>query len=62
MHKIIHIDVDAAEINKNIQVDLGIIGDAKCILNELNNKLERTKSSTMVKTNSRFKRSLSINL
>ena len=36
--KIIHIDVDAAEINKNIQVDLGIIGDAKCILNELNNK------------------------
>ena len=35
------IDVDAAEINKNIQVDLGIIGDAKCILNELNNKLER---------------------
>ena len=39
--KIIHIDVDAAEINKNIQVDLGIIGDAKCILNELNNKLER---------------------
>lgn len=39
--KIIHIDVDAAEINKNIQVDLGIIGDAKCILSELNNKLER---------------------
>ena len=26
---------------KNIQVDLGIIGDAKCILSELNNKLER---------------------
>ncbi len=34
--KIIHIDVDAAEINKNIRVDLGIVGDAKSILGALN--------------------------
>lgn len=34
--KIIHIDVDAAEINKNINVDLGIVGDAKSILEALN--------------------------
>lgn len=39
--KIIHIDVDAAEINKNIVVDLGIVGDAKNILKELNGKLTR---------------------
>ena len=39
--KIIHIDVDAAEINKNVHVDLGIVGDAKCILAKLNEKLER---------------------
>ena len=39
--KIIHIDVDAAEINKNIQVDLGIVGDAKCILSDLNARLDR---------------------
>lgn len=39
--KIIHIDVDAAEINKNIQVDLGIVGDAGCILADLNDRLER---------------------
>ena len=39
--KIIHIDVDAAEINKNIIVDLGIVGDAKNILAELNAKLTR---------------------
>lgn len=34
--KIIHIDVDEAEINKNIVVDLGIVGDAKSVLNALN--------------------------
>lgn len=39
--KIIHIDVDAAEINKNIKVDLGIIGDAKSILGALNLLLEQ---------------------
>lgn len=39
--KIIHIDVDAAEINKNIIVDLGIVGDAKSVLIELNAKLTR---------------------
>ena len=39
--KIIHIDVDAAEINKNVIVDLGIVGDAKSVLTELNTKLTR---------------------
>ena len=39
--KIIHIDVDAAEINKNVVVDLGIVGDAKSVLTELNAKLTR---------------------
>ena len=27
--KIVHIDIDAAEINKNIQVDYSIVGDLK---------------------------------
>ncbi|WP_288596343.1 biosynthetic-type acetolactate synthase large subunit [uncultured Thomasclavelia sp.] len=39
--KIIHIDVDVAEINKNVVVDLGIVGDAKNVLKELNEKLTR---------------------
>ena len=39
--KIIHIDVDAAEINKNILVDLGVVGDAKMILQELNKMINR---------------------
>jgi acetolactate synthase-1/2/3 large subunit len=34
--KIIHIDVDEAEINKNIIVDLGIVGDARSVLSALN--------------------------
>jgi acetolactate synthase-1/2/3 large subunit len=33
--KIIHIDIDAAEINKNIEVDVPIVGDAKVSLKML---------------------------
>ncbi len=38
--KILHIDIDAAEINKNIRTDASIIGDLKTVLKELNSKLE----------------------
>ena len=41
--KVIHIDVDAAEINKNILVDCSIVGDAKEILKQLNEKLSPCK-------------------
>ena len=37
--KILHIDVDPAEINKNILVDAAIIGDVKEVLTRLNAKL-----------------------
>jgi len=39
--RIIHIDVDAAEINKNVDVDLGIVGDAKSVLSALNLMLKQ---------------------
>ncbi|MBE5940377.1 MAG: biosynthetic-type acetolactate synthase large subunit [Lachnospiraceae bacterium] len=40
--KIIHIDIDAAEVNKNIKADVSVVGDAKEILARLNNKLTKT--------------------
>ncbi len=39
--EIVHIDIDPAEINKNIQVDYSIIGDLKSILEILNRKLDQ---------------------
>lgn len=33
--KIIHIDIDAAEINKNVDVDIALVGDAKDIITDL---------------------------
>ncbi|MBQ9419884.1 MAG: biosynthetic-type acetolactate synthase large subunit, partial [Synergistaceae bacterium] len=43
--KIVHIDIDASEINKNVMTDLHIIGDAKKILNLLLAKLKRDKQN-----------------
>ena len=37
--KIIHIDIDASEIGKNIPVDLGILGDAREVLAELTRRI-----------------------
>ena len=39
--RIIQIDIDAAEINKNIRVDACLVGDLKQVLSELNKKLEK---------------------
>ncbi len=41
--KVIHIDIDPAEINKNVNVDQDIIGDVKEVLTALNGKLEQQK-------------------
>ena len=39
--RIIQIDIDAAEINKNIKTDASLIGDLKDVLSEINQKLEQ---------------------
>ncbi len=39
--KVLHIDIDAAEINKNIKADVSVIGDAKEILAKINSKLDK---------------------
>ena len=42
--KIIHIDVDTAEIGKNVRVDIPLVGDLKIALNQLNSRLQRKKN------------------
>ena len=39
--KIIHIDIDVAEINKNVRADAALVGDLKSILQTLNTKLTK---------------------
>ena len=39
--KIIHIDVDGAEINKNVKVDAAIVGDAKAVLRILTERMDQ---------------------
>ncbi len=40
--KIIHVDIDPTSIRKNIHVDIPIVGDCKCVLQELNSVLRAT--------------------
>ncbi|MBR2674062.1 MAG: biosynthetic-type acetolactate synthase large subunit [Mogibacterium sp.] len=39
--KIVHIDIDRSEINKNVQTDHHIVGDAKAVLSKLNERLSQ---------------------
>lgn len=39
--KIVHIDIDAAEINKNIRTDASVIGDLKDAIDAINTKLSQ---------------------
>ena len=46
---VIHIDIDPAEIGKNVPVDLPIVGDAKNVLTSLNDLLKGFKSNENAK-------------
>ena len=39
--KIIQIDVDVAEMNKNVMISAGVVGDIKVVLDRLNERLEQ---------------------
>jgi len=41
--QIIHIDIDPAEIGKNVRVDVPIVGDVKAVLGELNKLVDKAK-------------------
>lgn len=53
--KIVHIDIDAAEINKNIRVDMGIAGDLKAVLAQLNKRLEKQEHNKWMQEIARLK-------
>ncbi len=47
--KVLHIDIDAAEINKNIKTDVSVVGDLKEILQIINGKLTEKKHPEWLK-------------
>jgi acetolactate synthase-1/2/3 large subunit len=48
--KKIHIEIDPSEINKNIKVDLSIIGDLKTVLKQLNPMLTKKVDNNWIET------------
>lgn len=46
--KILHIDIDAAEINKNIKTDADLVGDLKEVLTILNSRLDQQEHTEWV--------------
>ncbi len=54
--KILQIDVDAAEINKNVRVDFAIVGDLKVALAAINEKLDQLDHSEWLKKIADYKK------
>ena len=53
--KKIHIDIDPSSLNKNVKVDLPIVGDVKTVLKELNPLIERADTDEWLTTISQWK-------
>ncbi|GHT76343.1 acetolactate synthase [Bacteroidia bacterium] len=48
--KIIHLDIDPSEIDKNVKVDVPVLGDAKMTLGELTKQLKENKHTQWIET------------
>ena len=53
--KILHIDIEAAEINKNVKTTASVVGDAKVILSRINEKLDKIDRSEWLDKIKNFK-------
>ncbi len=53
--KILQIDIDEAEMNKNVLIDAGIVGDVKVVLSKLNESLEQQDHSRWMEKIQEFK-------
>ncbi|WP_343347478.1 biosynthetic-type acetolactate synthase large subunit [Terrisporobacter petrolearius] len=47
--KVIHMDIDSSEINKNIKAEVDLVGDLSSLLKELYNKVEKKDNSSWKK-------------
>lgn len=47
--KVLHIDIDAAEIDKNIRTDVSVVGDLKEVLQKMNSRLEKQEHGEWLK-------------
>ena len=54
--KKIHIDIDAAEVGKNVQVDLALVSDVKRVLEKLNPMVKRTTRTEWVQQIDRWRK------
>ncbi|MBN1482147.1 biosynthetic-type acetolactate synthase large subunit [candidate division KSB1 bacterium] len=48
--KIIHIDIDPTSIQKNVKVDLPVVGDVKLVLAEINKVIEKKQNTDWIQT------------
>ena len=53
--KIIQIDVDVAEMNKNVMISAGVVGDIKVVLDRLNERLEQQDHTKWVAKIQKYK-------
>ena len=54
--KVIHIDIDPAEIGKNVRVDLPIIGNAKAVLQSISTYLRKSRREAWLEKVKRWKK------
>ena len=59
--KILHIDIDAAEINKNIRVDKSVVGDLKDVLSDLNKQIKEVKHEEWISHIKEFEKKFPMN-
>ena len=58
--KIIHFDIDASEISKNVHSDMAIVGDAKYILKHMIERMPETRHKEWTDTLKDFKKKLGL--
>ncbi|MCR4832880.1 MAG: biosynthetic-type acetolactate synthase large subunit [Butyrivibrio sp.] len=59
--KILHIDIDAAEINKNIRADMSVVGDLKDVLKDINAQVKEVSRPEWISHIKEFEKKFPMN-